>query len=513
MIKNKNFILDIYNVSIISLAAALFVSINLYAKAATSKINNQIETFSARTVTLLPIISNLNEDAKQQIFESLQIYLKSHSYLKYRDNEGFYDIIKRKKGKMNGHLNNKAIIKTVSNQMRAGSIIRINIQQYSHGTDIKLEILSQNGDIQYELRETFVSNKISYVTKILDHWLSGFFGEDNNQVNITGIYENKIIIEYPKNADKLYSKQQFIVYKNSSKVAKLEKDEKYPIDNKKGKETEKSVKVAYGFISRLDHNFISGSITKIHAGESISIHDQVSFEEYDSDLAAKNPYYKYYKYDLSNYRDKGQLSLYKLSNELSADSSTASYSGIQLNTDIYLPSKKIISFEYSEHTSQASGESSNTSLSSNYKLLYGRTSIPKDTKYIRYFDYMAGLFVDNYSLSALGISGAEDQSIIGPIICFKMEHPISRGFTILTGLDLNTSLNIAESAELVIIDGEGPIGYNIELGMRYRFKDVPWSIKGIYQIKKNKIKIDDDDSDKILNIQSNNILVGFSNFF
>jgi hypothetical protein len=456
----------------------------------------------------------LNEDDSKQVFESVQKYIKLHRYLKYREDEGFYKILKRKKEKMKDHLNNKKVIKVVNKKFKTGSVVRVDIQQHSHGSLLTLDVLGQDGSSQYHNKELFNNMNISFLGKVLEHWLNGFFGKNIDKLNIVNIQDNDIVIEYPKKNDRLYSKQQFIIIKNSSRVAMIEKNEKYPKDNQEGKVIQKPVEIAYGFISRLDHDFISGTITKIKPGQKISIHDQVIFKNYNAVLAAKNPNYKYYKHDLSNYRNKGHLALYKLRNEISADGSTASFSGIQLNAEIYRPSKEIMSFEYSENTSQTSSNiSSDSPLISNYRFLFGRTIIPKDIKYIRYLDFMGGLFVDNYSLSALGIPGVKDQSFIGPTLSLKMEHPISRGITIMTGYDFNMSYNIAEAMEYIIKDSENPSGYNLEFGMRYRFKDLPWSIKGLYQIKKNKIKIDDGDSNKILSIQSNNLLIGVSNFF
>ena len=471
-----------------------------------------IELKGVHYTTLLPLITNLEPADKKYVRDNLINNLKKHKIIQYKTHTGFYDIFKSRQKNLKNFLYDKNVIKTVSDRLLVGSLIRLEIRKFLLGYEVSLDILSKSGKTFYHRKKLLYQKSIKLLSNLVNFWVEGYTQEIPFDATIVEVQASQVLMDFSGNNSELFPNRQFVI------VRSVKRKVDYNKLNEEVREKKKVLKeIAYGVITDIKSGFFTGNILKINDNEKINTSDMVIFKIFDKNIANKNKDYKYRLHDLGNYREYGKVALYGSLLKIEGDGSSANFTGGSVMADIFLPSSLLLMLEFSKKVGQSSGDTpsesnvSGSSLDENsYKVLLGYSTMPASFQYISYADIYGGWSVDQNYLSGLGIVGVGDVSFEGLVVGARLEHPIYKNLSALTGFEYNLN-HIYNEKVTSLGRAKSTSGYILQVGMRYRFKNSGLCIESLYRRKTNTA--DFVNSNIKLNISSSHFMFGVSKFF
>lgn len=127
---------------------------------------------SIRNCMLLPIVDGLDNRAGFKVFEEIEGYLKDSSWCTYKSNSELINVLGQYSKNLESHLANKDVLKVVSDKTHAGSLIRVSLQMQVGITDIKVEIIGENGEDRFFKEQTQLrSSDTSLIAQTVKNWL------------------------------------------------------------------------------------------------------------------------------------------------------------------------------------------------------------------------------------------------------------------------------------------------------------------------------------------------------
>lgn len=481
---NKNNSLSFF--LLITTVSLLFFSLKLQAK----------EVKDLHYTTLLPLITNLKPQDKKNLEQNIIQKLQTSKVLQFKTHNDFYKIFEKEGENLKEALYNKEVLTTVSEKLLVGSMLRIEVYEYLLGYEVTLDVLSPNGNSIYRRQKKLSQKTISFLSYVINFWIEGYTETAPFDASIVEVSGDNLLVDFPGKRDELFPNRQFVVLRQKPDDFEL---------------------IAYGVVTKIGKEFFEGKILDTKEGVRVSSNDLIRFEVFDEEAASKNLDYKYRTHDLGNYRDKGKVSLYGSTTKISGNEGAANFNGATVGLDFFLPSNILLMLEFSRKIGQTSKKISDDSTFSgsslndnNYRALLGYSFTPENMNYISYFDLYAGWGQDQNYLSGLGVLGVVDNTFEGPVVGFRMEHPIYPNLAALTSFDYSIQPRFREAKES-LGDAESTSSYIFQLGLRYRFERSGFCIEGLYRRKNSSADIKD--SDMVLNIESQQILLGVSNFF
>ncbi len=130
---------------------------------------------SMRHCMLLPIIENPNQKIGFKVFEDVETYLKDSHWCTYKSNSELIDILSQYSKNFESHLDNKDVLKVVSDKTKSGTMIRISINDLIQYVDVELKILGDNGEDLYFSEKIQLKNRDeALVSRTIINWLEVF---------------------------------------------------------------------------------------------------------------------------------------------------------------------------------------------------------------------------------------------------------------------------------------------------------------------------------------------------
>lgn len=456
--------------------------------------------------TLLPMISNLKPADEKELEALITDKLIDHKVFHFKTHEGFYKLLRKKAPNLKTALHSPDVLKTVSEKLSVGSMIRLEVFEYLLGYEVTLNILSREGLPLYSRKKKVHQKTMNLLSSVINFWIEGYINESPYDATIVEVQKDTVLVDYPGENTEIFPNMQFVVVRHLIN----------PVDDDSEK-PERFEEIAYGIITDINKEFFMGKILELRTESKILPSDYIKFKIFDEEIAARNPDYKYRKHDLGDYRDRGKVTMLGSVTKIQGDGNSANFVGATGNLDLFLPSNSLLLFEFSRKISSSSTKSqinsrgSGSSLKdSSYKALVGYTFVPPKFKYISYIDLYAGWSQDQNYLSGLGILGVGDVYFEGPVVGVRLEHPFYSNLSALSSVEYSVQPSYEEH-ERKLGDGKDTSAYLIQLGMRYRFHRSGLCVEGLVRRKNQKASFKK--NDVILNIDSNQILFGISNFF
>lgn len=136
-------------------------------------VGNEVEAArSMRRCMLLPIRDSVGGALGFKVFEELERYLKDSEWCYYEPNSGILDILSNYKRNLDAYLENKDVLKVVSEKSNAGSLIKVEVINQVSGADIRVKVIGQNGEDVYFKEETRLNTDDSTViSQTVKNWL------------------------------------------------------------------------------------------------------------------------------------------------------------------------------------------------------------------------------------------------------------------------------------------------------------------------------------------------------
>jgi hypothetical protein len=135
-------------------------------------VTNVYAEHSMRRCLLLPIGDSVAGGIAFSVFQEVEKKLKDASWCDYVFNSQILDVLSSYKDNLDKHLQNPDILRAIGEKTRAGSLIKINVNQVAEGTEILLKVYSSNGhDLLLAQSSRIAGQDIDEVVRLIDDWL------------------------------------------------------------------------------------------------------------------------------------------------------------------------------------------------------------------------------------------------------------------------------------------------------------------------------------------------------
>ena len=154
---------------------------------------------SMRHCMLLPIVDGVDNKTGFKVFEEIENYIKEGSWCTYKSNSELINILSQYSKNLEEHLSNKDVLKVIADKTRAGTLIRVSIQLQAGTSNVKIEIIGENGEDRYFKEQTQLrSNDSSLIAQTVKNWLDVYEKTIPYDGRIKGVLGDQFTIDIGK---------------------------------------------------------------------------------------------------------------------------------------------------------------------------------------------------------------------------------------------------------------------------------------------------------------------------
>lgn len=178
---------------------------------------NSYSSESMRNCMLLPIIDVADSKIGFRVFEEIENYIKDSSWCTYKSNSELINILGQYSKNLESHLNNKDVLKVISDKTKAGTLIKVNLQTGAQSTDLTLEIIGENGEDRYFKESVQLkSNDSTLISQAIKNWLDVYEKTIPYDGRVKGILGDQFTIDIGKHS-RLYNGSEIIIERQTGK--------------------------------------------------------------------------------------------------------------------------------------------------------------------------------------------------------------------------------------------------------------------------------------------------------
>ncbi len=190
---------------IILIGLLFIVSLNLKAQS------------SMRRCTLLPVTDSVGGAIGYKVFEEIEIGLKRSNWCTYVSNSGLIGVFTKYRDNLQQYLKQKEVLKVVSEKLKVGSLIRVNLINEINGVEVQLEINGENGeDLYFSEKTLLATDEIGAISQTVMNWLDVYAKTIPYDAKINGILGDQITLDVGKGYP-IHVAQSFVV-KRATKI-------------------------------------------------------------------------------------------------------------------------------------------------------------------------------------------------------------------------------------------------------------------------------------------------------
>ncbi len=145
---------------------------------------------------LLPILDQGEGKTAFNIFKDVENYLKNSDWCFYKSNSDILNILQDFRKNLNKGLRNKEVLKLVAEKTRAGSLIRIHIENLVSGIKLNLDVIGSSGeDVYFRKKEDINIRNTIDIIQTIKQWLSMYAQEIPYDGHVTGVLGDQFTID------------------------------------------------------------------------------------------------------------------------------------------------------------------------------------------------------------------------------------------------------------------------------------------------------------------------------
>lgn len=172
---------------------------------------------SMRHCMLLPIVDGLDNKVGFKVFEEIETYIKEGSWCTYKSNSELINILSQYSKNLEAHLGNKDVLKVVADKTKAGTMIRVTLQMQAGITDVKVEIIGENGEDRYFKEQTQLkSNDSSLISQTVKNWLDIYEKTIPYDGRIKGVLGDQFTIDIGKKSQ-VFNGSEIVIERPTTK--------------------------------------------------------------------------------------------------------------------------------------------------------------------------------------------------------------------------------------------------------------------------------------------------------
>jgi len=451
-----------------------------------------IASHSMRRCMLLPVKDSVGGALGFKVYEEVERYLKSSQWCYYRPNSEIINILGNYKRNLDEHLNNPDVIRVVAEKTKAGSLIKVDIENVGKGVIVVAQVIGENGrDIYFKEKLQLESNDPVVIGQTVKNWLNLYEKGIPYDGRVLGILGNQFTVDLGK---------EYGVFVNDNvEILRPIKKKKHPLFKEVVDwETEK---LATGRIFYVSNTQSQGKIIKYSTRKRVEVDDWVLLkktEEKRKSDSLKLPYEQADENDKFKFGKLGTVALFatlgsgKVSSTTGTDTNIMSgmLMGVHIHGEIWATRNYWTSLEIASKFGTYKKKSGNVSTSTNsasnnfWKLKAGYRYLPlgffygpQVDGYMGYAKYGYGL--DNQSSDKIG-----DVSFSGLILGGRGSIPILKRYRAFLRLEFMMTSSYSEQ-ETLYGEDESSSNYNIEFGGNYKYSP-NMTIEGSMDFNTNK---------------------------
>jgi len=155
--------------------------------------------FSMRRCSLLPISDGVSGAVGFQVFEEIEKKLKESNWCTYISNSSLLSIFSKYQDNLPKHLKSSTVLETISNKLKVGTLIRVDIVNEVHGAEVRIDILGSNGSDLYFSERSHVKEKdIQEISEMIINWLEIYSKMIPYDAQVIGVLGDQITLDAGK---------------------------------------------------------------------------------------------------------------------------------------------------------------------------------------------------------------------------------------------------------------------------------------------------------------------------
>jgi hypothetical protein len=166
---------------------------------------------SMRRCALLPITDNVGGAVAFKVFEEVEHSLKKSNWCSYFSNSGLLNVFSKYRENLAAHLKQKAVIATVADRLKVGSLIRIGIVNEVNGVELEMDVYGENGEDLYLTEKASLNrDDIDTIVLTIKNWLDLYAKTIPYDAKINGVLGEQITLDVGK-GHPIEAGQKFLV--------------------------------------------------------------------------------------------------------------------------------------------------------------------------------------------------------------------------------------------------------------------------------------------------------------
>lgn len=184
---------------------SIFITGNLYAAE------------SMRNCMLLPVTDGVDNKVGFQVFENIENYIKDGTWCTYKSNSELINILGQYSKNLESHLNNKDVLKVVADKTKAGTLIRISLAIGANSSDVRVEVIGENGEDRYFKEQTLLKTNDSLViSQTIKNWLDIYEKTIPYSGRVKGVLGDQFTIDIGKKSQ-IYNGSEVVIERPTNK--------------------------------------------------------------------------------------------------------------------------------------------------------------------------------------------------------------------------------------------------------------------------------------------------------
>ena len=419
---------------------------------------------------LLPITDNTGNALSYPVFISLERNLKEGGWCYYKSNSEIMNIFSGYKD-INPYLDNKDILKVISDKTETGSLLRMIITKIPGGSELEIKIYGENGeDVYFQEKTSLQNDDPEQIAQTFINWLNLYEKSLPYQGLIKGVLGNQFTVDF---GDEIGTREgdQFIV------VRPLKK-RKHPLLKEIVEwETEQIAKAKVFYVTKKQSQ---ATVTQYETDKKLKINDWVLLKKEQSEVMAREEHFTEPKEDF------GKMGLLTVYFDIGSASATAEgtankkIGGLLLGVDaevlLWITRTYWASLEVGRHFSSMSKEEgtlvSDTSTygATKFQLLAGYKYLPLGFFYGPQVDGYVGYTSYSYSLDKQVSDGFEKAKFEDLTFGIKSQIPIYKIVEMKAGFEFMFNPGYTEQAT-IYDETDSTSNYKIYFGGNYIYSE------------------------------------------
>lgn len=452
----------------------ILISINIYSSE------------SMRNCMLLPITDGIDNKAGFKIFEDLENYIKDSSWCTYKSNSELINILGQYSKNLQEHLSNKDVLKVIADKTKAGTLIRVDLAMTAGNTDIKVEIIGENGEDRYFKEKTNLkSNDIGLISQTIKNWLDIYEKTIPYAGRVKGVLGDQFTIDIGRKSN-VYNGSVIVIERPTNK-------RQHPL--LKEIVDYQTEKIAEAKVFDVSDNQAQAKIIQYEANKKLKLEDWVKVRAVEERKAVEQITYS--DKEKEEFGRLGTIGLFlnlgsgSVSQGGSNDrSKSGTLFGVDFEGEVWITrsywvgldiSKKIGSYETDQGTFNERASSTSNSAT---RIKFGYKYLPMGFFYGPQVDVYGGYAGFTYGLNTSVADGLTEFSFSGLMLGARGSMPIYEKIRMYLVFDFLLSSSYKEKVQVYGSD-ESSSHYRFEFGGQYAWEQ-NITFQGGFQAMSNK---------------------------